>query len=60
MKDTMPDIHPIIKNDKIEVSDQKKLRDWADKLGTTTARLKSAVNIVGDSARKVKAFLNKK
>jgi hypothetical protein len=50
---------PVIKNDKIEVGNPKELRQWADKLGTTTARLKSAVNIVGDSVGKVKAFLNK-
>jgi translation initiation factor 1 (eIF-1/SUI1) len=60
MKETIHGIPPIIKNDKIVISDPKALRDWADKLGTTTARLKSAVNIVGDSVRKVKAFLNKK
>jgi hypothetical protein len=47
MKETMPGIPPIVKNDKIVINDPKELRDWADKLGTTTARLKSTVNIVG-------------
>jgi hypothetical protein len=52
MKTTIYDIPLPEDKDKINVGEAKALRDWADRLGTTTARLKSAVNMVGDSAKK--------
>jgi len=60
MKETLMAIRPFLPNEKINVNEAKALRDWADKLETTTSRLKAAVNRVGDSALKVEAFLNRK
>ncbi|RYF86808.1 MAG: DUF3606 domain-containing protein, partial [Chitinophagaceae bacterium] len=43
----------------INVSEPYELRDWADKFGVTNVRLKAVVNIVGNSAKKVEAYLTK-
>ena len=45
--------------DLINVNEAYELRDWADKFGVTHAKLRSAVNVVGNSAKKVEAYLKK-
>ncbi len=45
--------------DLINVSEAYEVRDWADKFGVTHVQLKAAVNAVGNSAKKVEAYLNK-
>jgi len=56
MKDTIADLSLFRTTEKINVNEVKSLRNWADKLGTTPARLKSAINMVGDSAKKFKTI----
>jgi len=43
----------------IDIRKTSELRLWADQLGTTTVRLKAAINRVGNSVEKVKAYLAK-
>ena len=45
--------------DRININEPYELRDWSDKFGVTHAKLKAAVNAVGDSAKKVEAYLKK-
>lgn len=45
--------------DLINVNEPYEVRDWADKFGVTHVQLKAAVNAVGNSAKKVEAYLNK-
>ncbi|SDF77838.1 Protein of unknown function [Mucilaginibacter pineti] len=45
--------------DLINISEAYEVRDWADKFGVTHVRLKAAVNAVGNSAKKVEAYLKK-
>lgn len=45
--------------DRININEPYELRDWAEKFGVTHARLKEAVAAVGDSAKKVQAYLKK-
>lgn len=45
--------------DQINIDEAYEVRDWADKLGVTHAKLKAAVDAVGNSAKKVEAYLKK-
>jgi hypothetical protein len=45
--------------DRINVNESYELRDWADKFGVSHAKLKQAVQAVGDSAKKVASYLKK-
>ena len=45
--------------DLINLNEPYEVRDWADKFGVTNAKLKEAVNAVGNSARKVEAYLKR-
>lgn len=43
--------------ERINVSQDYELRDWAKSLNTTPERLKEAVKAVGDRAEKVREYL---
>lgn len=45
--------------DLINISEPYEVSDWADKFGVTNVKLKAVVNIVGNSAKKVEAYLTK-
>ncbi len=45
--------------DLINVNEAYEVRDWADKFGVSHVKLKAAVNTVGNSAKKVEAYLKK-
>jgi hypothetical protein len=45
--------------DLINITEAYEVRDWADKFGVTHVQLKAAVNAVGNSAKKVEAYLRK-
>ena len=45
--------------DLINLHEAYEVRDWADKFGVTHVQLKAAVNAVGNSAKKVEAYLKK-
>ena len=44
----------------INMDDDKDLRAWADKFDVTKAKLKAAVNAVGNSPKDVESYLKKK
>jgi hypothetical protein len=43
----------------INMDDDKDLRAWADKFDVTKAKLKAAVNAVGNSPKNVESYLKK-
>lgn len=43
----------------INMNDDKDLRAWADKFDVTKAKLKAAVNAVGNSPKDVESYLKK-
>ena len=43
----------------INMDDDKDLRAWADKFDVTKAKLKAAVNAVGNSPKDVESYLKK-
>ncbi|RYG51390.1 MAG: DUF3606 domain-containing protein [Chitinophagaceae bacterium] len=45
--------------DLININEPYEVRDWADKFGVSHVKLKAAVNVVGNSAKKVEAYLNR-
>ncbi len=45
--------------DLININEPYEVSDWADKFGVTNVKLKAVVNIVGNSAKKVEAYLTK-
>jgi len=46
--------------ERINVNADNELRAWSDKLDVTKARLKAAINTVGNSVKDVEAYLKKK
>jgi hypothetical protein len=50
----------IFDKDTIDSTDDAVLRAWADRLNVTKVRLKAAINAVGNSAKAVEAYLNRK
>jgi hypothetical protein len=46
--------------ERIDVSQDYELRDWAKSLNTTPERVKEAVQAVGDRAEKVREYLREK
>ncbi|RYG90217.1 MAG: DUF3606 domain-containing protein [Alphaproteobacteria bacterium] len=45
--------------DRINMSEDYEVRDWSESLGVTPERLEEAVNAVGNSADKVREYLNR-
>ncbi|WHU04288.1 DUF3606 domain-containing protein [Sphingomonas sp. NIBR02145] len=45
--------------DRISLSEDFEIRDWTESLGVSEERLREAVSAVGNSADKVRAYLNK-
>lgn len=45
---------------RINVNQEHELRGWAESLGTTKERLREAVRTVGDSAKRVRDYLQKR
>lgn len=45
--------------DRINMSEDYEVRDWSEALGVSPERLQEAVDAVGSSADKVRAYLNK-
>jgi len=45
--------------DRISLSEDYEIRDWTQSLGVSEERLREAVSAVGNSADKVRAYLNK-
>jgi hypothetical protein len=46
--------------DKLNATEEVKLREWSDKLNVTKVQLRAAINAVGPSAKAVEAYLNRK
>ncbi|MGZ3755225.1 MAG: DUF3606 domain-containing protein [Mucilaginibacter sp.] len=46
--------------ERINPNVDKELRAWSDKLDVTKARLKAAINTVGNSVKDIEAYLKKK
>lgn len=44
----------------IDVSDDERVRVWVDRFDITKAKLKTAVNAVGNSSKEVEIYLQKK
>ena len=45
--------------DRINMSEDYEVRDWAESLGVSAERLQEAVNAVGNSADKVREYLKR-
>lgn len=45
--------------DRINMSEDYEVRDWTESLGVSRERLQEAVDAVGNSAEKVREYLNK-
>lgn len=45
--------------DRISMSEDYEVRDWTESLGVNRERLQEAVDAVGNSADKVREYLNK-
>jgi len=45
--------------DRISLSEDYEIRDWTESFGVSEERLREAVSAVGNSADKVRAYLNK-
>ena len=45
--------------DRINLSEDYEVRDWMESLGVTRQRLEEAIDAVGNSADKVREYLNR-
>ena len=50
---------PINVPDKINVADETEMRIWADKFDVTKAKLKAAINAIGNNPKDVESYLKR-